>query len=317
MCYYFLMQIIRKGLHTVELYQLRSFVAVAKLENMSQAAEQLHISQPALSRTITKLESELETKLFDRAGKHLALNECGRSYLHDVERVLQDLDEAAITISAKSAPVCKRLTIGVFGAQDDAISCMVAFMKANPDVQVDFDARHHTTTAKTVREFDLMFYPRSSAFEGIAGAMYGRNQTIMMVPRTSKMLAIEGAELIDFRDEPFIFTNTTAGMYEQAFRYCLDSGFTPQVRAIVSSGVAQMRLIEAGVGIGFTETASSKDLRRVHVISLKNSPSKQALCIACKPDRMMTPISRRFRDFTLSFLKITDAQGALARFEDN
>lgn len=62
----------------MELHQLRYFVQVARLESVSKASQALHISQPALSKTIGKLEDELGCQLFDRTGKRLLLNDRGR-----------------------------------------------------------------------------------------------------------------------------------------------------------------------------------------------------------------------------------------------
>ena len=57
--------------------QLRCFVTVAQLENMSQAAELLHLSQSSLSKNIATLEEELGTQLFQRKGRSLTLNPAG------------------------------------------------------------------------------------------------------------------------------------------------------------------------------------------------------------------------------------------------
>ena len=56
----------------MELYQLRQFAAVAKYENMTRAAESLNVAQPAVSKTIRNLESELGAELFERTGRDCA-----------------------------------------------------------------------------------------------------------------------------------------------------------------------------------------------------------------------------------------------------
>lgn len=64
----------------MEWQQLEYFVTVAKLEHMTRAAEALAISQPALSRSISKLEEELGVPLFDRQGRSIMLNRYGELF---------------------------------------------------------------------------------------------------------------------------------------------------------------------------------------------------------------------------------------------
>ncbi|MFC7111105.1 LysR family transcriptional regulator [Nonomuraea rubra] len=70
---------------------LRQFAVVARLEHLSRAADELRVAQPSLSRTVSRLESELGAPLFDRADR-LRLNATGSLFLGYVERALGELD---------------------------------------------------------------------------------------------------------------------------------------------------------------------------------------------------------------------------------
>lgn len=72
----------------MDLREVRTFVAVAELGTVSRAAEHLHITQPALSRQIANLESELGLKLFDRAGRRLLLTSEGAQMLGECRGLL-------------------------------------------------------------------------------------------------------------------------------------------------------------------------------------------------------------------------------------
>lgn len=74
--------------------QLRYFACVAQVQNLSKAAQMLHLSQPSLSKSISKLEEELGAPLFDRAGKRLLLNERGERFLESAQLILQELEGA-------------------------------------------------------------------------------------------------------------------------------------------------------------------------------------------------------------------------------
>lgn len=77
----------------MELNQLHYFVAVAKTENITKAAQNLFITQPALSRVILRLENELGTPLFDRKGGRLLLNDRGKVFLGYVQPALDSINE--------------------------------------------------------------------------------------------------------------------------------------------------------------------------------------------------------------------------------
>ena len=76
----------------VELRHLRAFVAVARSRSFTRAAEQLLITQPALSRTIQQLENALQVSLLDRSSRHVGLTDVGTEFLRNAERVLADFD---------------------------------------------------------------------------------------------------------------------------------------------------------------------------------------------------------------------------------
>src|SRR5215813_15375912 len=77
----------------MDLLQLHYFQTVARLEHVTRAAEELRVAQPALSKTIARLETELGVPLFDRRGRRVALNTCGRAFLRHVERLFMALED--------------------------------------------------------------------------------------------------------------------------------------------------------------------------------------------------------------------------------
>jgi LysR family transcriptional regulator, transcription activator of glutamate synthase operon len=79
--------------------QLKYFKKIAEAQSMTRVAEEIHISQSALSKTIRTLETELGVKLFDREGKYIKLNENGKIFLKYVNRNLQSLEDAKKELS--------------------------------------------------------------------------------------------------------------------------------------------------------------------------------------------------------------------------
>ena len=82
----------------VELRHLRAFVAVARLSSFTRAAQQLLITQPALSRTIQQLEKAVQVTLLDRTSRRVELTPAGQEFLGPAERVLTGLDVALAAV---------------------------------------------------------------------------------------------------------------------------------------------------------------------------------------------------------------------------
>src|SRR5689334_1286904 len=84
----------------MELRHLRYFIAVAEEENITRAAERLHVSQPPLSRQIRDLEEELGAALFERTAKSVRLTDVGRIFLTEARAVLERAQQARAVVRA-------------------------------------------------------------------------------------------------------------------------------------------------------------------------------------------------------------------------
>ena len=94
------------GSQLMELYQLRSFAAIAELGQLTRAAEKLHISQPAVSAQLKALEEKLELRLFERTATGMSLTAPGARLLKEAEKVLaaaRDLQNVALSFKGQLA----------------------------------------------------------------------------------------------------------------------------------------------------------------------------------------------------------------------
>lgn len=96
----------------MDIPSLQAFVAVAESGSFSRAAEQLFITQPAVSKRIAGLEDSLHTQLFDRIGHQVALTEAGRALLPRARRLMEDLTDTQRAIANLSGTVAGPLSVG-------------------------------------------------------------------------------------------------------------------------------------------------------------------------------------------------------------
>lgn len=89
----------------MDIAALKAFIAVADAASFSLAAEQLYLTQPAVSKRISALESELQTRLFDRFGRAVTLTEAGQTLLPRARHILLELEDSVRTLSNLSGSV--------------------------------------------------------------------------------------------------------------------------------------------------------------------------------------------------------------------
>ena len=94
----------------MDIKQLIFFKRAAELEHMTNAAEELMVSEPFLSRSIKELEKELGVKLFDRVGRSIALNQCGQAFYRHIQNIFNEIDDAKKEVLDINKGQNKRLT---------------------------------------------------------------------------------------------------------------------------------------------------------------------------------------------------------------
>lgn len=150
----------------MELRHLRYFVVVAEEQNVTRAAERLHVSQPALSRQIRDLEEELGVALFQRTAKSVALTEAGKIFLNEARTVLLQAEKAVQTVRAVASGERGRLRIGYAPSLTVELlpKALRAFESATPGVRVTL---HDLSTEEcvqklTARKLDVALTVRPS-----------------------------------------------------------------------------------------------------------------------------------------------------------
>lgn len=126
----------------MDLNALEAFVAVAESSSFSRAAEQLFLTQPAVSKRIATLESQLDARLFDRVGRSIQLTEAGAALLPTARRVLAELQQTRTTLKQlASGEVAGRLSIGTSHhiGLHRLPPVLSGFSRNYPGVQIDID----------------------------------------------------------------------------------------------------------------------------------------------------------------------------------
>ncbi len=146
----------------MELYQLRTFTAVAEEGHLTRAAERLHISQPAVSGQIKALEQELEVRLFDRTASGMELTVAGRELLSAAQRVLTAADAMKQTARRLTGEIAGALRIGTVSnpASIRIGDLLAAAIERHPRLELELQHEVSGAALEAVREgrLDASFY---------------------------------------------------------------------------------------------------------------------------------------------------------------
>jgi DNA-binding transcriptional LysR family regulator len=146
----------------MELYQLRTFVAVAESRHLTRAAERLHLSQPAVSGHIKALEQELDVRLFDRAPTGMTLTEPGRQLLAHAQRVLTAAEGIRQAAQQLHGAISGQLQVGtVADPVDNRLGAVLsAAVRRHPLLRLELHQTMSGTALESVREgrLDASFY---------------------------------------------------------------------------------------------------------------------------------------------------------------
>jgi DNA-binding transcriptional LysR family regulator len=163
--------------------QLRSFVAVAEAGNISHAAKELFVAQPALSLQIKRLETDLGVQLFDRLPQGVKLTPDGEQLLDAAEEALHAIDRLADLASALREEGATELTVGLMahGAGDLTPGILRRLRQRHPTVRLRF------------RQFD---------FEDTSVGLGRRLVDVGFL--TGPVDPIDGIEVVTLRTEPIV-----------------------------------------------------------------------------------------------------------------
>jgi DNA-binding transcriptional LysR family regulator len=153
----------------LDLANLNAFIAVAESGSFSQAAERLHLTQPAVSKRIAGLEQALEMRLFDRMGREVGLTEGGRALLPRAYQILNVLDDTRRALSNLNGEISGRLTL--------ATSHHIGLHRLPPLLR-EFTRRHPQVS------LDIRFLDSEVAYEEV---LHGRTElaVITLAPETA------------------------------------------------------------------------------------------------------------------------------------
>ena len=253
----------------MDLMKLRYFYITAKLENISLAAKELLISQPALSKSITTLEAELEMDLFNRNGKRISLNDNGRflykrldrifAEVRDLERALEDRrEEGSGELSiVTTLPYIFTYIIDLFFSEYPHVKYrQVPLSKENVLAFIENGKYDLCITTEKIQHPNVEWIP---LFE---------EEIYLTVPAVFNEAKKDTVELGKLGDVPFVGLANNYSFRQLTDQFCESVGYKPNYQVEVEEATAILQFVKSGRGVSFTPE-TSVNIEDKHVKHLK------------------------------------------------
>lgn len=222
----------------MELREIQTFLSVADLQSFSRAAKQLGYSQSAVTMQIQNLERELNTKLFDRIGRHVAMTYAGHVFYEHGCSVMKEVDKLRETLS--DAPeLTGTLSIGAIESIGSSIlpELLERYHSLHPGVSVSvhLDSPDALLDRLGQNTLDIVYLLDQSIYEPAwVKAMEEPEDIVFVAAAGHPLLKEEELRLEDILREPFVLTEKNA-----SYRFTLD-------RYLASKGLSIQPFLEIG-----------------------------------------------------------------------
>ena len=290
----------------MDLLQMKYFQEVAKHQHLTKAAQELNVSQPALSKMISKLEQSLGYQLFDRSGRKIQLNKLGEAYLRVVENVFQELNKGEKELAFLAEK------------QSELISIAVTIPLILPDLFGGFLQQHPKTRFRQYHAFsdrmrkqletgiiDLGIATAPIEGEDIEWYPVFEEEIMLAVPKSHPLANKESIYLKEVENDPFIVMPEGYGFRELTDNFCTQAGFHPLFAFEGDETGVTFELVERGLGIAFSPTViknqrvSSLDIAELHII---DPICSRSVGLVWHKHRKQTEVVQKFISYTKDFL---------------
>jgi DNA-binding transcriptional LysR family regulator len=297
----------------VDTRQLAAFVAVVDRGSFSLAAEQLGVTQPAVSLAVRALEKRLGEKLLDRSGRRVEPTAAGRSVLGRAQRILQLEAEIATTLQEEAETLGGRLVVGASTGPGARLlpRLLVAFRQAYPDVSVALriDSTQTVIDLVLARELELAVVGAERPHRSLEYAPFLADEIVLAVPAGHPFAGRE-ISLDELRATPMILQQEGSGVRALMERELRAAGVRQRDLDVVAElGLQESAktAVEEGLGVTFTSRAS---IRSEVALGILAEARVQGIR-ASRNYLLVRPTAREPSRLAEAFLRFAAAQLAL------
>jgi DNA-binding transcriptional LysR family regulator len=290
----------------VTLRQLRVFSAVARHLSFGKAAEELHLTPPAISMQIKELEVQVGLPLFDRSGRSVVLTVTGEYLLVYVRKILATLKDAEDAVARLSGLQTGRLTIGMVSTAKYFVPRLMARFRAeHPGIEVRLAIggnREQLVTLLQANEVDLAIMGRPPRELATRAEPFAVHPHVIVTPPNHPLMKVGHAPAAALADYEFLIREEGSGTRAAMEKFFADHRLAPRVAMEMTSNETIKQAVMAGMGISFLSLHTiGLELKAglIAVPDIEGLPLAKRWYIVNTLAKTLSPAAEAFRYFML------------------
>ncbi len=283
----------------MEIDQLRNFLKVAERQNFTRAAADVGLSQPALSRSIARLEEELGQPVFERQSRRVVLTDAGRLLYARAQQVIALVDDTKAEISDDGQTGHVRLaaipTIAPFFLPEP----LRRFARSHPRavVTVQEGTTEHLLSRLAQGDIDLAVVALPIAAKYLDVEELFEEELLLVLPTGHPLAKKKRVTLADVDPLPFVLLDEAHCLSESIVSFCRQRSFVPLSVERTSQLATVQELVALGHGVSMIPAMARRldeSTRRVYR-SLDGLRPTRKIAMAWNPYRYQSQLVRQFR----------------------
>lgn len=290
----------------VSLRQLRVFEAVARHLSYTRAAEELHLSQPAVSMQVRQLEDEVGLPLFERLGKRILLTEAGHEIHHYsrlIDQALEEMDEVIESLKGVSRgrlQVAVASTVNYFAPR-----LMAVFQKRYPGIALRLDVTNREQLVQMLdsNSVDLVLMGVPPKDVDVESEAFMDNPLVVIAPPEHPLAAETDISIERLADEVFVMREEGSGTRQAMERFFSERGLSIRHGMQMTRNEAVKQAVRSGLGLSVVSLHTIElelETGRLVTLDVRGFPDLRQWYLVYRHGKRLSPAAGAFRDFVLN-----------------
>jgi LysR family transcriptional regulator, low CO2-responsive transcriptional regulator len=293
-------------MRTLNLHQLATFQIVAKHRSFVRAAEELHLSQPAISAHIRDLEKRLGVKLFYQIGRKTYLTHAGEAMHHYTQQILALMEDTLEAMAALRSPHQGSLNVGADTTVGTYIipSLLGKFHQIYPEVEITLEVLNHAplVDALTGKVVDIAVMSRVPSGVPVFSEPFAKNELVLVAAPSHRLASITRVPFAKLAQEHFLLREPGSGTRAALEATFEEAGYPLHVSMQVGNNSAIKRGAAAGLGIALlSRVALDMELKtnRLVILDVEGFPLVRQWHLVHLKDKNLSATAKACKSFLL------------------